>query len=148
MNIIVSACLLGKNVKYNGGNNCHPPLIESLHGHRVIPICPEVAGGLPTPRPPVEISGEHIVTKDGHIFDSFFEAGRKETMAIIQAEMEISDIDLAILQSRSPSCGVNQIYDGTFSGTKIEGQGYFARHLQSIGVRVVDIEDFTPDLLK
>ena len=72
MNIIVSACLLGENVKYNGGNNHHDQLINILKGHNIIPVCPEVAGGLPIPRAPVEIKDGHVLSRDGKNFDKNF----------------------------------------------------------------------------
>ena len=104
MKILVSACLLGENCKYNGKNNYSERVAKYLEGHEVIPVCPEVLGGLPTPRDP-------------------------------------SEIDLAILQSRSPSCGVKQIYDGSFTGKLIPGQGVFAQLLEKNGFRVMDCEE-------
>lgn len=138
MKIAVSACLLGDNCKYNGGNNYNPELMEYLKNHEVISICPEVMGGLPTPRVPAEIVGDVVTNKEGVVVDEEFRRG-----ASLALEKVISEkADLCILQSRSPSCGVKEIYDGSFSGKKIEGQGIFARLLTENGIKVVDVEDF------
>ena len=113
MKIMVSACLLGENCKYNGGNNYNEKVMEYIKGHEVISVCPEVLGGLPTPRVPSEIVGGVVTTKDGRNVDSEFRLGAE--IALKKALEE--EVDLVILQSRSPSCGVKQIYDGSFSGT-------------------------------
>lgn len=137
MKIMVSACLLGENCKYSGGNNRHEKVLAFIEGHEVIPICPEVMGGLLTPRPPAEIVGGTVINKDGVSVDKEYRLGAENALKIAKREQ----IDLAILQSRSPSCGVKQIYDGTFSGTKISGQGVTARLLAENGFRVLDAED-------
>ena len=111
MKIMVSACLLGRNCKYNGGNNFNQKVIDFIKGHDVIPVCPEVTGGLPTPRVPSEIVNGVVINKEGINVDYEFRTG-----AQIEYNKALSeDIDLVILQSRSPSCGPKQIYDGTFS---------------------------------
>ena len=135
MKIMVSACLLGENCKYSGGNNRHEKVLAFLKGHEVIPVCPEVMGGLPTPRPPAEIVCGTVINRDGVNVDKEYRRGAERALEIAQREQ----IDLAILQSRSPSCGVKQIYDGTFSGTKISGQGVTARLLAENGFRVLDV---------
>ena len=137
MKIMVSACLLGTNCKYSGGNNYKEKVIELVKGHKVIPVCPEVAGGLPTPRIPCEIVNGEVINARGESKDNEFRAGAEKCLKLA-AEKEI---DLAILQSRSPSCGVNQIYDGTFSGTRIHGSGIFASLLKENGFKVIDLED-------
>ena len=125
MKIMVSACLLGENCKYNGGNNLSQKVLDYIKGHEVIPVCPEVMGGLPTPRLCSEIVNGVVTASDGHSVDGEFRKG-----ACIGLELaKEQNVDLVILQSRSPSCGVKQIYDGTFSGNKIEGQGIFAQLL-------------------
>ena len=126
MKIMVSACLLGENCKYNAGNNYNEKVMEYIKGHEVISVCPEVLGGLPTPRVPSEIVGGVVTTKDGRNVDSEFRLGAE--IALKKALEE--EVDLVILQSRSPSCGVKQIYDGSFSGNKIDGQGIFAKLLK------------------
>ena len=119
MKIAVSACLLGSNCKYNGGNNLSEKVMEFVKGHEVIAVCPEVLGGLPTPRESSEIVNGVVRHKDGTSVDLEFRRGAE--LALKQV-ME-TGAELVILQSRSPSCGVNNVYDGTFSGTLIPGQG-------------------------
>ncbi|MCR4677490.1 MAG: DUF523 domain-containing protein [Lachnospiraceae bacterium] len=137
MKIMVSACLLGTNCKYSGGNNYNEKVIEFVKGHEVIPVCPEVAGGLPTPRTPCEIVNGVVTNADGESKDKEFRAGAAKCLEMAKEK----EIDLAILQSRSPSCGVNRIYDGTFSGTRIPGSGIFASLLKENGFKVIDLED-------
>ena len=137
MKIMVSACLLGENCKYNGGNNYSGKLAEFLKGHEVIPVCPELLGGLTAPREPVELRDGRAVDRYGSDLDAEFTAGAEETLKIARREKP----DLVVFQSRSPSCGVNMIYDGTFSGRKIPGHGKTADLLIKAGFRVMDIED-------
>ncbi len=137
MKIMVSACLLGENCKYNGGNNYSEKLAEFLMGHEVIPVCPELLGGLKAPREPVELRDGRAVDRYGSDLDAEFTAGAERTLEIARKERP----DLVVLQSRSPSCGVNMIYDGTFSGKKIIGRGKTAALLVEAGFKVVDIED-------
>ena len=137
MKIMVSACLLGDNVKYNGGNNRHDKVLEYIKGHEVVPVCPEMLGGLPVPRAPGEIQDGIVRNEDGTSVDYEYRTGAAKALEIAESER----IDMAILQSRSPSCGVNQIYDGSFTGRKIKGMGVFARLLSEKGYKVVDAED-------
>ncbi|MEE1032368.1 MAG: DUF523 domain-containing protein [Ruminococcus sp.] len=138
MKIMVSACLLGENCKYNGGNNRNEKVLEFIKGHEVIPVCPEVMGGLPTPRVPSEIVNGVVTSRDGRNVDKEFRTG-----AQIEFEKAIKEnVDLVILQSRSPSCGPKEIYDGTFSKQRIPGQGVFAKLVMDYGFRVIDVEDF------
>ena len=137
MKILVSACLLGKNCKYNGGNNLNLSVLDFIEGHEVIGICPEQLGGLSTPRLPAEIVAGVVTNKEGISVDAEFRKGAQEALA---AALE-NKVDLAILQSRSPSCGVKEIYDGSFSGKKIKGQGVFAKLLSAHGIKVLDAED-------
>ena len=135
--IIVSACLLGENCKYNGGNNRNERVLRYVEGHEVITVCPEMLGGLPCPRKPVEWVGERVLTRDGDDCTEAFRLGVQRAMEIIADKQ----IDLAILQSRSPTCGVKQIYDGNFSGTRIDGMGALARALHERGIPLMDAED-------
>ena len=144
MKIFVSACLLGKNCKYNGGNNLNQSVLGFIEGHEVIGVCPEQLGGLSTPRLPAEIVDGVVTNKEGVSVDSEF---RKGAQAALAAALE-NKVDLAILQSRSPSCGVKEIYDGTFSRTKIPGQGVFAKMLMDEGVRVLDAGELPKIILK
>ena len=137
MKILVSGCLLGENCKYNGGNNYNEKVAEYIKGHEVISACPECLGGLPTPRVPAEIVNGVVTNREGQNVDVEFRKGAKIALEIAKKEK----IDLVILQSRSPSCGVKQIYDGTFSGTRIDGQGVFARLLNENGFKIIDVED-------
>ena len=138
MKILVSACLVGENCKYNGKNNYNEKLCEFLKNHQVVTVCPEVLGGLPTPRIPSEIVNGEVLNKEGISVDKEFRLGAEKAFQIAMDEK----VDLAILQSRSPSCGVKEIYDGTFSKTKIPGSGVFARMLIEAGVKVLDLEEF------
>lgn len=137
MKIMVSACLMGENCKYNGGNNLNEKVLDYVKGHEVISVCPEVMGGLPIPRVPAEIVEGVVTTKDGRYVDLEFRTGAKLALEIAKE----NQVDMVILQSRSPSCGVKQIYDGSFSGKKIDGQGVFAKLLMENGFQVVDVED-------
>ena len=137
MKILVSGCLLGENCKYNGGNNYSEKVAEFIKGHEVISVCPECLGGLPTPRIPAEIVNGVVTNKEGQVVDKEFRNGAEIALKIA----EETRVDIAILQSRSPSCGVKQIYDGTFSGTRIDGQGVFASLLKENGIPMMDVED-------
>jgi uncharacterized protein YbbK (DUF523 family) len=135
--VLVSSCLIGKNCKYNGGNNLSEKLLEFLKDKEVIDVCPEMLAGLGCPRPPVEILNGRAVCKNGADIDEKFRSGVALAMQIIKDK----NIDLAILQSRSPTCGVNQRYDGTFSKKLINERGLFAQALIDKGYKVLDIED-------
>ena len=137
MKIAVSACLLGENCKYNGGNNYSEKVSEYIKGHEVVSVCPEILGGLPTPRESAEIVNGIVSHKDGTSVDKKFHKGAEIAYEIIKEQQ----VDLVILQSRSPSCGVNTIYDGSFSGKLISGKGVFADLLQKNGIKVMDIAD-------
>ena len=137
MKVMVSACLLGENCKYNGGNNLNPDLLRLLSGHTVIPVCPEVLGGLPVPRIPAEIVNGAVVNREGISVDDAFRRGAEKALELAAAERP----DLVILQSRSPSCGTRHVYDGTFSGTLVRGKGVFAEMVANAGFRVMDAEE-------
>jgi len=134
MKIFISACLLGENCKYSGGNNLNEAVRRYVEGHTVISMCPEVEGGLPIPRTPAEIVDGVVTTADGRSVDREFHEGAKKKLDILLKEK----VDLAILQSRSPSCGVGKIYDGSFSRTLIDGNGVFAQMLIDNGIMVID----------
>lgn len=144
MKILCSACLLGENCKYNGGNNKHQKLVELQKDHTLIAVCPEVLGGLSIPRESAEIVDGFVRNKNGNSVDKEFRFGAKEALEIALKER----IDLAILQSRSPSCGVKQIYDGSFSGKLIEGEGIFAKLLMEHEIPLIDVEDLEKINLK
>lgn len=135
--VIVSACLLGENCKYSGGNNFDPRVAAFTEGREVIPVCPEVLAGLGIPRTPIEIRDGLVVSRDGVIVD----AAIRSAAAQILEQLENEDIECAILKARSPTCGVHQIYDGTFTGTLVEGSGVLAQALKDAGYTVLDNED-------
>ena len=137
MKIAVSACLLGENCKYNGGNNFSEKVSEFIKGHEVIPVCPEVLGGLPTPRESSEIVKGVVRHRDGTSVDEEFRRGADLALKLVID----NDVELVILQSRSPSCGVKNVYDGSFSGTLIPGQGVFARLLTENNIKVMDVSE-------
>ena len=137
MKILVSACLLGENCKYNGGNNYCVAVAEYVKDKEVITVCPEVMAGMDIPRTPIEIVDGVLMDRNGNNVDDALRA------AVVQAIERIrnEEIECAILQSRSPTCGVNEVYDGTFSGKLIPGSGVFAQALRDAGYRVIDAED-------
>lgn len=137
MKVLVSACLLGRNCKYNGGNNYSANVAEYVKDKETVAFCPEMMAGLGVPRTPIEIVGGILKDRDGNNVDALLRS------AVAQALEEIRtlEIDCAVLQSRSPTCGVNQVYDGSFSGKLIPGQGVFARALLDAGYAVLDAED-------
>ena len=137
--ILVSACLLGENCKYNGGNNYAPGVVEFVKGREVLPVCPEMMAGMGCPRTPIEIVEGVLMDRNGNNID----AAMREAVALAMARIRQEDIQSAILQSRSPTCGVHQVYDGTFSGKLIEGSGIFAQALKDAGYQVLDAEDFS-----
>ena len=134
---MVSACLLGRNCKYNGGNNYNEKTVEFVKDKEVIEVCPEVLAGLGIPRIPIEIVGGVLRDRDGIEKDTVL----REAIAKILKQIEGEEIQCAILKSRSPTCGVRQVYDGTFSGTLVNGAGLFAQALMENGIRVIDAEE-------
>ena len=144
MKVVVSACLLGENCKYNGGNNYTPEVAEFVEGHEVISVCPEKLAGLGIPRTPVEIVKGVLADRDGNSVDALL----RNKVAELVADLKCRNVDCAILQSRSPTCGVKQVYDGTFSGKLIPGMGVFAQALKDAGIRVLDAEDLERGMVR
>lgn len=144
MRILVSACILGDNCKYNGKSNRNQFAIDLMKYHEIIPICPEILAGMPTPRPCAEIVNGVVMDENGN--DVHAEYISAVEMAL--SKIENLDIDLAVLQSRSPTCGVNQIYDGSFSGNLKTGMGLFAQALKQKGYTVIDIETYVDEYSK
>ena len=130
--ILVSACLLGVCCKYDGGSNLSEKVLELKERYQIIPVCPEQLGGLVTPRTPAERSGQKVITKDGRNVTEQFLRGAQETLKLAQ----IFGCQSAVLKERSPSCGCDVIYDGTFTGTKISGDGVTAELLKKNGIQV------------
>ena len=134
MHILVSACLLGTPCRYDGDSKQHPALdLLTAQGHVLVPVCPEVLGGLPTPRPPAELQADgQVVNQEGRDVTAEYQSGAEKALAIAQSH----GCTVAVLKERSPSCGHGQIYDGTFSKTLIPGSGVAAALLEQNGVTV------------
>lgn len=137
MKILVSACLLGTNCKYNGGNNYSPQVAAFLEGKEIIPICPEVMAGLGVPRTPIEIANGKLINRLGVSVDEPLRDAVDQVLGLVHSQ----NITAAILKARSPTCGVHQVYDGTFSGRLVNGSGVLAQALLEVGCRVLDEED-------
>lgn len=135
--ILISACLLGVNSKYNGGNNLRKKLLD-LKGYNLIPVCPEQLGGLSTPRSPSEIRENKVLNDRGEDVTEFFVRGAEETLKLAK----IFNCKMAILKESSPSCGVNKVYDGSFSGNKIDGMGMTTSLLSENGIEVISDESW------
>jgi uncharacterized protein YbbK (DUF523 family) len=143
--IVVSACLLGVNCKYSGGNNLSDNALNL--GRHIVPVCPEQLGGLSTPRPPAEIVGgdghdvlagkAKVLTSTGKDVTKCFIDGAEATALLA----EITGAQTAVLKANSPSCGVNHIYDGTFSHCKRSGDGVTAALLKQRGLKIITEEE-------
>lgn len=136
-NIAVSACLVGKNTKYDGTNNYNQAVIDYLKDKEYILICPEVQGGLPTPRIPSEIVNGKVINKEKEDVTKQFVDGANKALAMLKKH----NIDTVILKAKSPSCGYKQIYDGTFSGKIIDGNGVFAELAEQNGIKILTEKD-------
>ena len=132
--ILVSACLLGCACRYDGHSKPHPLAMELARQGRAVPVCPEQLGGLTTPRLPSERRGEQVVMRDGRDVTAEYSRGAEEALRLA----ELYGCRAAVLKERSPSCGCGRIYDGTFTGTLVDGFGVAARLLQENGIRVLD----------
>lgn len=140
--IVVSACLAGIKCKYNGGDNLIPQICEMVENGTAVAICPETLGGLPIPRVPSEISvqpdgSRKVIDRNGRDITANFEKGAQKSLDIAR---EVH-ADTVILKQRSPSCGCGQIYDGSFSGKIIEGNGFTAEVLIKNGIKVLSEND-------
>ncbi|MBO9540300.1 DUF523 domain-containing protein [bacterium] len=143
--ILISACLTGTKCRYDGGGFAqYPELTTLVEKGEAIPVCPEELGGLPTPRPPAELVGgdgaavlrgeARIVREDGtDVTEAFLEGARAAARIAEQ-----HGVERAILKARSPSCGCSTVYDGTFTGCVIPGQGVTAALLSAMGLHVTD----------
>lgn len=136
MKIAVSACLLGKNCRYDGAHCYRPYLAKLLENHTVIPICPESFGGLTVPREPCEIVGDKVFSRDGKDMSLYFELGVQKCLELIQNE----GIELAVLKSKSPSCGNHLIYDGTFSNQLIQDSGLLCKALKNLQIPIIQVD--------
>lgn len=135
--ILISACLVGDNCKYNGGNNLNPHIEKLLEKYELIPFCPEVEGGLNIPRNPSEIKGNSVFMDNGNdVTENFNKGAKKALMLCLYLK-----IKKAVLKERSPSCGTHQIHDGSFSNKLINGMGVSAKLLKDNGIEVYSEEE-------
>jgi len=134
MKVLVSACLLGVNCRYNGVPKEDTAVKELLNRENItlIPVCPEQMGGLPTPRTPSERKGKAVVSSEGEDRTGAFTRGAQETLRLAK----LYGCEAAILKERSPSCGNKEVYDGSFTGTVVSGEGVTAELLRKNGVKV------------
>lgn len=143
MNLLISACLMGIKCRYDGGRKPVDCLDELMEQHVLVPVCPEVLGGLPTPRTPSERIGDRVLMKDGQNVTDHYRRGAEEALRIAR----MSGCNCALLKERSPSCGSGTIYDGTFTGTLCPGDGVCAQLLKEHGIKVLG-ESRAQELLK
>ena len=134
---LVSACLLGENCKYNGGNNDNIYVKLYLKDREYIAFCPEIAGGLEAPRLPCEICENQVLNSDGEDLTEELTDGAEQALELCRE----AGVEFAVLKEGSPSCGVNWIYDGTFEHVRIPGQGITAKLLTENGIKCISEED-------
>lgn len=135
--ILVSACLLGVACRYDQGEKTDSRLLGLMDENILIPVCPEVLGGMPTPRLPCEIKDGRVVNELGQDFTREFQKGAEETLKLAR----LYQVDLAILKAKSPSCGCGKIYDGSFSKRLIKGNGITSQILLRENFKVISEED-------
>ena len=136
--LLVSACLLGVRCNHLGEHNLEPAVVALRDTHRLVPVCPETAGGLPTPRPAAELGTDgRVRTAKGADVTDAYARGAEHALALARA----TGAARAILKARSPSCGCHEIYDGTFTRTKVAGRGVTAAALHDAGIEVISEED-------
>ena len=132
-NLLVSACLLGIGCRYDGKHKANEDVLRLREKYNLIPVCPEVFGGLPTPRIPSERIGDKVMMKDGTDVTENYQRGAEEALRLTR----LFNIKTAILKQRSPSCGKDEIYDGSFTSTLTSRDGVTAELLKKEGVRVL-----------
>ena len=137
MRILISACLLGVACRYDGGQKACPAALKLGEKHQLTPVCPEQLGGLPTPRTPCERQGEKVVSAGGEDRTAAYLRGAKEAEGLL----DILRCDCAVLKARSPMCGKDCIYDGSFSGCLTAGDGVLAERLKARGIPVYTEEE-------
>ena len=135
--ILVSACLAGLHCRYDGGEKSNETVIRLVQEGKALSVCPEQLGGLTTPRLPCEIINGRVIRKDGADVTAEFERGARECLALA----ELTGAKSAILKAKSPSCGFGRVYDGSFSGRVIEGDGVFGALCRENGISVQTEED-------
>ena len=141
MKYLISGCLIGENCKYNGGNNLENIAKALFDKGLALSVCPEQLGGLSTPRIPAERIGDKVISENGIDVTKEYNKGAQITLKVALE----NNIKIAILQARSPSCGSKQIYDGTFSGTLVDGEGKTAQLLKANGIKVITIDEYIRD---
>ena len=141
--ILVSACLLGEPCRYDGKSKPCPAVIALKEEYNLIPICPEVMGGLPTPRVPSEICGDRVLMKDGHDVTENYNRGAQTALRLARE----NGCTVAILKEKSPSCGSGLIHNGLFDGGLVAGDGITAQLLKKEGIRVLGESEITADLV-
>lgn len=139
--MLVSACLVGVLCRFDGRSSLDERVVRLARQYRLVPVCPEQLGGLPTPREPVELQHGRAISADGQDMTDMFRRGVEQVMRIAL----VTGARGALLQPRSPSCGVRQVYDGTFSGRLIPGRGMLAAALDQAGCRLFSLEDIDPE---
>ena len=132
MRILISTCLLGCSCRYDGGTKPCAAAIALKEKHQLIPVCAEQLGGLTTPRTPCERVGDKVMSAEGENRTEAYRRGAEEALKLF----DLFECDCAVLKARSPMCGSNVIYDGTFSGKFKPGDGVLAEMLKKRGVRV------------
>lgn len=146
MNLLISACLMGVKCRYDGKTKPLPCLKQLMDEYTLIPVCPEVLGGLPTPRVPAERIGDKVITQDGRDVTANYEQGAQEALRMAQ----MTGCQTALLKERSPSCGSGTIYDGSFSGALCPGDGVCGALLKKHGIQVLGesrVQELLPDQL-
>lgn len=141
--LLISACLLGERCRYDGGGNYVPAVERLRERYELVPVCPEQLGGLPTPRTPSERVGERVLSRTGADVTEAFRRGAARALETARER----GITLAVLKERSPSCGCTCLYDGTFTGQVVPGQGVTAALLARHGIRLF-CEDQAAELLR
>lgn len=132
VNILVSACLLGVSCRYDGKSKPNENVIALKDRYNIIPVCPEIMGGLPTPRTASEIQGCQVVMGNGTNVTKEYRKGAEEVLRLCR----LFGCKRAVLKEKSPSCGCGKVYDGTFSGKLIDGNGITAKLLMENGIEV------------
>ena len=135
--ILISACLLGVRCRYDGGSKPQEPILRLMEKYTLIPVCPEQLGGLPTPRDASERQGSRVVMRSGRDVTAAYARGAQQALALAQR----FGCTAALLKQRSPSCGHGEIYDGTFTGTRVAGDGVTAELLGAHGIRIYGEDD-------
>lgn len=138
---VVSACLAGQCCRYDGRSNLREEVRALVESGQAVPVCPEVLGGLPTPRTPSERRGDGVYSATGEDVTFAFASGAEAALYIA----EEYGCSAAILKARSPSCGCGRIYDGTFTRTLVDGDGLFAALLRKKGFQLFTEETFSPE---